>query len=154
AIALRTVELWLRRRDDPEIVFGVLQIGFGQNRVARRLGIASQLHVFLGNMSRRTAHLYVRTIRFIGPAQGVRPLAVAIAAAHTLLLTLPHGCFSFSATRRANHPRAAKTAATIATAGFARILEIHRPDCVCATALPRQSATLASGNRNKHFCRL
>jgi len=47
-----------------------------------------------------------------------------------------------------------KIAATIATAGFARVQEIHRPDCVCATALPRQSATSASGHRNKHFYRL
>ena len=70
-------ELRLRRRDDAEIVLGVLQIGLGQDRVAGGLGIARQLNVFFSDMGGGSANLHVGAVRLIAPAQRVRTLAAA-----------------------------------------------------------------------------
>ena len=93
---------------DAIVVLGVLQVVLSENRVTRRLGIASQLEVFLRDVCGRTAHLDVGTVRFIAPRQRVLPFArvlirtaatiaittvmiVAAPATAAMLLSLPHG---------------------------------------------------------------
>jgi len=49
-LLLSLPELLLRRRDEAEIVLGVLVVVFGRNRVAGALRVASELDVFLGDM--------------------------------------------------------------------------------------------------------
>lgn len=70
-------ELRLGRRDNAEIVLGVLQIGLGQDRVAGGLGIARQLNVFFSDMGGGSTNLHVGAVRLIAPAQRVRTLAAA-----------------------------------------------------------------------------
>ena len=60
------------------ILFGVLEVVLGQNRVAGGLGVARQLEIFLRHMRRIAAHLHVRTVRFEVPAQRIDVLAPAI----------------------------------------------------------------------------
>jgi hypothetical protein len=61
---LRLRHLRLSGGDDAIIVFRVLQIVLGRDTIAGRLSITRELDVFLGNMQRRPANLYVTTIAF------------------------------------------------------------------------------------------
>ena len=79
----------LRRRNDAEIMFGVLKIIFGDDRIAGRLGVARQLEIFFRNMLRGAANLDVRSVRLVGPRQRIRALAI-ISTTHTLVLTRSH----------------------------------------------------------------
>ena len=88
AAMLRT-ELRLGRHDDAVIVLGVLEIALGRDQVAGGERVASELHVFLGNMRRGPANFHVGSVRFIVPRQGILGLA-ATAAAPAILLSLPH----------------------------------------------------------------
>ena len=44
------------------IVFGVLQVVFSKNRVARRVGITSKREIFLSNMMRCATDFYIRSV--------------------------------------------------------------------------------------------
>ena len=55
-------ELFLRRSDQAEIMLGVLKVIFRRHRVARGLGVACQLHVFIGDVVRGPADLHVGTV--------------------------------------------------------------------------------------------
>jgi hypothetical protein len=84
--------------DDAIIMLGVLEIILRQNRVARRLGISRQRHVFLGNVGRCAAQLHIRAVTFEAPRQRILAFALLIAvliviaaAASAVLLSLPHG---------------------------------------------------------------
>lgn len=63
-----------------EIMFGELVIAFGHHVIARRMRIASELHVFFGNGLRRATHLYVRPVAFIDPVDGVAAATMLAAA--------------------------------------------------------------------------
>jgi len=89
--------------DDPIVVLCVLQIILGEDVVAGGLGIAGELHVFLGDMGRCAAHLHIRAVRLEAAREGVLSLSVAgmvivvvvvdvvAATATAMLLSLPHG---------------------------------------------------------------
>ena len=81
--------------DDAIVVLGVLHIVFSQHRIARRVRITRQRHVFLGDMRRRATEFDVRTGALKAACQRILRLAVTIsiapAAAPVVLLTLPHG---------------------------------------------------------------
>lgn len=79
----------LCRRDDAQIMLGVLVIVFGHHRVAGRLGIARQLQILLGDMLGIAADLDVRPIAFEHPVNRTT-LATAAAARSVLVLTLSH----------------------------------------------------------------
>ena len=64
-IRLALPELLLRRRDQAEIMLGVLIIVFRRDRVARRRRVACKLNVFLGNMIGGAADFDVGTVRFV-----------------------------------------------------------------------------------------
>ena len=57
----------LRCGNQPEIMFGMLQIALGHHWIARRLRIARQLQVFFRHMMGGAANLDVGSIRFEGP---------------------------------------------------------------------------------------
>jgi hypothetical protein len=92
-------------QDDAVVVFGMLEIVLGQNRVAGGLGVAGQLHVFFGDVRRIAANFDIGTSRLEAPSQRVlafvvaalvmaAAVAVAIvrsATASAILLSLPHG---------------------------------------------------------------
>src|SRR5262249_46458138 len=92
-LALR-IELLAVGHDDAAVVLGMLEIVLGQHWIARGLGIACQSHVFLGDVRRSAADLYVRTIGFEAARERVvvvPTLAVVVAAASAaILLSLPH----------------------------------------------------------------
>jgi hypothetical protein len=84
------LSLRLGRCDDAEIVLRVLQVVFGQHRIARRLGVTRKLEVFLRDVGRVTTHLYVRTVGFEVPAERVDVLAptIVVTPALTVLVIL------------------------------------------------------------------
>src|SRR5690606_22917450 len=89
----------LGRRDDAEIMLGVLQVILGHDAVARGLRIAGELQVFLGDMGRVAAHLHVGAVALVIAAQRVAVLAAAIVVAPTgavlvVLLVWSHRLFS------------------------------------------------------------
>ena len=153
------VELRLSGCDDAEIVLGVLQIGLGQDRVARGLRVAGQLDVFLGDMGSRATDLHVGAVRLEGAVEVVRALAAtaaatgaAIAPAHALLLSLPHGSGLVLHFGRAPTAPAVRQSAALPD----RIVFDHRlrrrkimlPPASCAVDPCRQIATLALADRN------
>lgn len=64
-IGLTLPELFLSRRDDAEIVLGMLIIVFRCNRVPGALRVTGQLKVLFGDMGRRTANFYVRPVGLV-----------------------------------------------------------------------------------------
>jgi hypothetical protein len=92
-------ELFLRGRNEPEVVLGVLKVIFRRHRVARGLGVARELYVFLGNVIGGPTDFHVGTVGFVDPRE--RILAFAVAPAHAFVLTVSHGFwFVFSDLRR------------------------------------------------------
>ncbi len=82
--------------DDAAVVLGVLQVILCQHGIARRLCVARESDVFLGNVRGRTANFHIRAVGFKAPRKRVvmmpTTLAVVVpaAAAAVLLLSLPH----------------------------------------------------------------
>src|SRR5205085_6980413 len=64
-------ELLLCSGNDAEIVFGVLVVVFGGDRVARALRVARKLHVFFREMRSRAANLDLRTVGFVDPGHRI-----------------------------------------------------------------------------------
>ena len=93
--------LLAKGHDDAVIVLSVLHIVLGQHRVAGRMRIARQLHIFFRNMRRRAAQLDIRPGALKAPRQRILRLAVSVvrvvvviiatATAAAILLSLPHG---------------------------------------------------------------
>jgi hypothetical protein len=79
----------LRRSDQAEVMFGVLEIAFRHHRVAGALGVAGELKIFLGHMMSSPTDFHIRTIRLIGAGERIGTLAV-VATAHALILTWSH----------------------------------------------------------------
>ena len=102
-VARLLVLLFAERKDDPVIVFGVLEVVLSQDVIAGRLRIARQLQVFLGNMRRCTPDLDVGSVGLKAPRQRILAFAVVIiivvvvvliviaTASTAMLLSLPHG---------------------------------------------------------------
>src|ERR1700716_946027 len=82
-------ELLVHRRDQAEIMLGMLIIVFRRHRVARGLRIAGELNVFFSDVRRRSANLDVRAVGFVNPRQ--RIVALAVTPPHALVLTVSHG---------------------------------------------------------------
>jgi hypothetical protein len=80
---LALAELLLRRRDQAEIMFGVLVIIFRRDRITRSGRIARQLDIFIGDMVGRSADFHLRAVGFVNPGQRIMILAAAATAATT-----------------------------------------------------------------------
>ncbi|MDX7952085.1 hypothetical protein P7D22_12970 [Lichenihabitans sp. Uapishka_5] len=86
-------------RDDAEIMLGVLQVAFGGNGIAGRLGVTGELQIFFTDVLGGASDFDVGTIRLVGPRQRVGASAlstvvavviVVIPAPHTLVLARSH----------------------------------------------------------------
>src|SRR6185437_12049622 len=88
-VGVLLTKLFLCGGDQAEIVFGVLIIILGRNRIAGTLRIASKLDIFFRNMRCGTTDLHVWTVRLINARQRVLTLAVVSASPHALL-TVSH----------------------------------------------------------------
>src|SRR6185312_11984418 len=62
--ALRKRLRGLRGGDEPEVMFGMLQIILRRDRISARVGVSRELEIFLGDMMRVAAYFDIRAIRF------------------------------------------------------------------------------------------
>ena len=77
----------LSRGDQPEIMFGMLEITFRHDRIARGLRVARQLEIFFADVMGCSTNFHIGAARFVGPRQRIRPLAIVVgAAAHTFVI--------------------------------------------------------------------
>jgi hypothetical protein len=88
-VAILGLELHgLRGGDQSKIVFGVLKIVLGGDRVVAYVCVARQLKVFFRHMLRRAANSDVRAVRVIRASQWVGlTTAIFLAAANSVILT-------------------------------------------------------------------
>jgi len=95
-LRLVLAELLLRDSDQTEIMFGMLVVVLGGDRVAGRTRVARKLHVFLGDVGGGPADLDVRSIRLEYPghrvlATPVVVIVVVVPVTHPLVvLTVSH----------------------------------------------------------------
>jgi hypothetical protein len=90
-IRLRLAKLFLRRGDQTEVMFSVLIIIFGGDRISRTLRVAGKLEIFFGDVGRRAADFYVLPVGFINSRQRILVMAAAaltVTTAHTLVVVL------------------------------------------------------------------
>jgi hypothetical protein len=92
-VGLGLPELLLRRRDQAEIMLGVLVIIFGSDGIAGTLCITGKLEVFLGNVRGRPSNFHIRSIGLIHPRQWILMMTTtfAVATPHALVLSVSHG---------------------------------------------------------------
>ena len=88
----------LRAGNQAKVVFRMLQVTLGRNRIAGRLRVPRQLQIFLGDVMSIASDFDVRAIRLVGPRQGIWAFAISavvaavigVTAAHALILTWSH----------------------------------------------------------------
>jgi hypothetical protein len=92
-IGLALAKLFLRGGNQPEIMFGVLIIILGGNRIAGALRVAGELEIFFGNVRCRSSNFYVLPVGLVHPRQWILVVmaTLSIATAHALILTVSHG---------------------------------------------------------------
>ena len=88
-VGVLLAELVLRGGNETKIMFGVLVVILGGNRIAGALGIARKLDVFFRNVRSRAANFDVRAVRFVNARQRILAFAVVTASPHALL-TISH----------------------------------------------------------------
>lgn len=88
-VGVLLAELFLRGGNETKIMFGVLVVILGGNRIAGALGIARKLDVFFRNVRSRAANFDVRAVRFVNARQRILAFAVVTASPHALL-TISH----------------------------------------------------------------
>ena len=84
-------ELFLGGGDQAKIMFGVLKVIFGGNRIAAGLRVARKLKIFLRNMRRGTANFDIRPVQLIDARERIVGFAVIAAAPQALVLSVSHG---------------------------------------------------------------
>jgi hypothetical protein len=95
--ALRKRLRGLRGGDEPEVMFGMLQIILRRDRISARVGVSRELEIFLGDMMRVAAYFDIRAVRFVGSRQRIGPSPIVCRpAAHPLVLTWSHFDFPIS----------------------------------------------------------
>ena len=87
----------LSRCNQPEVMFGVLQVILCSNRVAACMGVSCKLEIFFRDVMGVAADFDVGSIRFIGSRQRIGPTSIVRrSAAHPLVLTWSHFNFLIS----------------------------------------------------------
>src|SRR6516164_7917021 len=154
-------ELLLRGGDHAVIVLGVLIVILRRDRITRGLRVARELNIFFCNVRWVSANFHVRAVRFVYPHHRVVTLAVIVAPAHALVLTVSHGSpvanpFLVTARRRRAAPkpstllRATQTSAPSPVqargkcGGHAPQFQV--PCREAATPCPRHTAALPSSS--------
>ena len=84
-------ELFLRRRDQPEVMLCVLVVILGRDRIAGALGVTCELNVFLCDVGGRAANFHIGAVGLVNPCQRILALAAMAAATPHTLLTVSHG---------------------------------------------------------------
>jgi hypothetical protein len=86
------MELLAVSHDDAAVVFRVLQIVLGQDRISGRLGIARKRDVLLRDVCRSAPDLHVRAVRLEAARQRILVAFAMIvpATSAAVLLSLPH----------------------------------------------------------------
>lgn len=84
-------KLFLRRRDQPEVMLGVLVVILGCDRVAGALRIAGELDVLLRDVGGGAANFHIGPVRLVNPCQRILALAAMAAATPHTLLAVSHG---------------------------------------------------------------
>jgi hypothetical protein len=92
-------ELLLRRRDQAEVMLGMLIIILGRDRVAGTLRVAGKLEIFFGDVRRRSPNFHVRSVGLVHTRQWILMMMMAattfaVATPHALVLTVSHDCCS------------------------------------------------------------
>ena len=95
--ALRQRLRSVRGGNETEVMFGVLQIILGCDRISARMSVSCKLEIFFRNVMRIAAYFDVWPVRFIGSRQriGASPI-VRGPAAHPFVLTWSHFDFPTS----------------------------------------------------------
>jgi len=89
---LALAKLFLGGGDHAEIMFGVLVIVFGGDRVAGALRIAGELKIFFRNVGRGAPNFHVRSVGLVHARQRILVMTtLAVATPHALVLTVSHG---------------------------------------------------------------
>jgi hypothetical protein len=81
-------ELLLRGGDQAVVVFGVLVVVLGRDRITGRLRVARKLHVLFSDVRGVSAYFDVRAVRLVDPRHGI--VTFTVASAHALVLTVSH----------------------------------------------------------------
>src|SRR5712691_1033684 len=89
-LRIALAELLLRRGNQTEIMFGVLIVIFGRDRITGGLRVASELNVLFRDVRRISANLHVRAVRLVYARHRIVTLAVLVAPAHALVLSVSH----------------------------------------------------------------
>jgi hypothetical protein len=102
-LLLELLVIGLRRRQDPQVVLGMLEIAFRHDCIAGSHGVSAKLEIFVGDRLRGAAHFHIRSVAFIDAIKRVAATiatatamtTIAIAAAlivlpwsHTILMLL------------------------------------------------------------------
>ncbi len=94
-IGLALAKLFLRGGDQAEIMFGVLIIILGGDRISGALRVAGELEIFFGDVGRRSPNFYVLSIGLVHSRQRILVMMattlVTITTAHAFVLTVSHG---------------------------------------------------------------
>ena len=85
-------ELLLGSGNQAVIMLGVLVVVLRRHRIARSVGVACKLNIFFGNVRRCSSDFHVGAVRLVDPCHRILALAVIIAPAHALVLTVSHDC--------------------------------------------------------------
>jgi hypothetical protein len=95
--ALRQRLCSVRSGDQSEVMFGVLQIILGGDRISACMSVSCKLEIFFRDVMRIAAYFDVRPVRFIGSRQRIGPSSIVRRpAAHPLVLTWSHFNFPTS----------------------------------------------------------
>jgi hypothetical protein len=134
--ALRKRLRGLRSCDEPEVMFGVLQIILRRDRISAGVGVSRELEIFLGDMMRVAAYFDIRSIRFVGSRQriGASPI-VRRPAAHPFVLTWSH--FDFPTFIRFSPERPIVFGASLLAFGARRRFTLSRHSNVPISSHPR-----------------
>ncbi len=89
-IGVLLAKLFLRGRNQPEIMFSVLIVILRGHRIAGALRVARKLDVFFCYVRGGATNFYVGTVRFINARQRILAFAVIVAASPHALLTVSH----------------------------------------------------------------
>ena len=92
-VGLALPVLLLGGGDQAEIMFGVLVVVFGGNRIAGTLRIAGELQVLFGDVGGGAADFHIRSIGLVHARQWILMMTTtfAVATPHALVLTVSHG---------------------------------------------------------------
>ncbi len=99
-VGVLLAELFLRGGNETKIMFGVLVVILGGNRIAGALGVTRKLNIFFRNVRSRAANFDVRAVRFVNARQRILAFAVVTASPHALLTVSHVPVIAFCLSRR------------------------------------------------------